>query len=386
MKKTSYQRLLNLPLEGNKSIFLFGPRGTGKSTWLTQHIKDAFLINLLKSRTYQQLLNDPQALEKMIPPTFKNWIIIDEVQKIPALLNEVHRLIEDNGYRFILTGSSARALRKKGVNLLAGRALTYTMHPLVYQEIQGDFNLERALTYGMLPDACTIHEPIDIQDYLSAYIETYLREEVLQEGLTRNIGHFSRFLEVASFSQGSQINYSNIAREAMINQKVVINYFSILEDLLLAFQIEPFAHRAKRELSTHLKFYYFDVGIYHYLRPKGPLDSPEEIAGAGLESLFAQHLRALNDYLKLQYKIHFWRTKTGLEVDFVLYGERGLIAFEIKHKRTITKKDFKALHAFKTDYPVAKLYLVYGGDEIEYHENITVIPFQKSLEILPDLL
>lgn len=382
----TYQRLLSLPLEGNKSIFLFGPRGTGKSTWLAQHIENALLINLLQSRTYKKLLNDPQSLENLIPSAFQHWIIIDEVQKIPELLNEVHRLIEEKSYRFILTGSSARALRKKGVNLLAGRALTYTMHPMVYQEFSKDFNLHHAMTYGLLPNACTITNAEEAEDYLSSYIETYLREEVLQEGLTRNIGHFSHFLEVASFSQGSQINYSAIAREAMINQKVVVNYFSILEDLLIAFFLEPFTHRAKRKLTTHRKFYYFDVGVYRYLRPKGPLDSVEEISGAGLETLFVQHLRALNDYLKLQYKIHFWRTESGLEIDFILYGEKGLLAFEIKHRKSVTTRDFKALRIFQDDYPVAKLYLIYGGDEIEYHGAITVLPFEKALVMLPDIM
>ena len=388
MEKSSptYQRLLSLPLEGSKSIFLFGPRGTGKSTWLAQHVENAVLINLLQSRTYKKLLNDPQSLENLIPTSFKNWIIIDEVQKIPELLNEVHRLIEDKGYRFILTGSSARALRKKGVNLLAGRALTYTMHPMIYQEFSKDFDLQHAMTYGLLPNACTITNAEEAEDYLSAYIETYLREEVLQEGLTRNIGHFSRFLEVASFSQGSQINYSAIAREAMINQKVVINYFSILEDLLIAFFLEPFTHRAKRKLTTHRKLYYFDVGVYRHLRPQGPLDSVEEISGAGLETLFVQHVRALNDYLKLQYKIYFWRTENGLEIDFIVYGERGLLAFEIKHRKVVTTKDFKALRAFQEDYPIAKLYIIYGGNEIEYHGAITVIPFQKALTMLPDIL
>ena len=205
-----FNRLLKLPLEGRSSIFLFGPRGTGKTSWLKAHVPDALYLDLLSFDTYSLLATNPGRLENLIPRSYKGWIIIDEVQKIPELLNEVHRLIEGKGYRFILTGSSARSIRQKGVNLLAGRALMYHMHPLVIQEIGDAFDLSHALRFGLLPTAVTSQDP---KLYLTSYVKTYIYEEVLKEGLARNIGAFSRFLEMASFSQGSLLNFSEIGRE-----------------------------------------------------------------------------------------------------------------------------------------------------------------------------
>ena len=196
-----YSRILNPP--SNKSFFLFGPRGTGKSSWVKGKFPAALYLDLLESEVHNDLLAHPQRLEKMIPAGFNDWIILDEVQKIPELLDEVHRLIEKHRYKFVLTGSSARKLRKKGVNLLAGRALTYHMHPLTTAELGGDFRLDHSLAFGHLPCAYTENDP---KRYLDSYVKTYLLEEVQQEGLTRNLGAFSRFLEAPSFSQGSALN------------------------------------------------------------------------------------------------------------------------------------------------------------------------------------
>ena len=179
---------------------------------------------------------------------------------------------------------------------------------------------------------------------------------------------------------------SSIAREASIHQKVVSSYFNILEDLLLSFRIYPFTKRTKRRLVVHPKFYYFDVGIYQSLRPKGPLDAPEEIGGVTIESLFLQNLRAINDYFQYKYQLYFWRTSNGFEVDFILYGEKGLYAIEIKHSRSVGGKDFRGLKAFKNDYPMATLYLIYGGDQKEYHNDVQVIPYKEALLSLPDLI
>src|SRR5450830_457711 len=231
-----YTRLIKEP--ENKSFFLFGPRGTGKTTWVKQSFPDAVYIDLLESRLYNDLLADPQRLENLIPNNFNDWIIIDEVQKIPDLLNEVHRLIEKYKYKFILTGSSARKLRRKGPNLLAGRALNYLMHPLTAIELGKDFNLNQSLIFGNLPSAYTESKP---KDYLESYIKAYLVEEILQESLTRNLSGFSRFLEAASFSQGSVLNISEVARECAVERKVVESYFTILEDLLLADRIPIFS-------------------------------------------------------------------------------------------------------------------------------------------------
>lgn len=378
-----FTRLLNLPLDSQSSIFLFGPRGTGKTSWLKYHLPESVYLDLLDFNTYSFLSSNPSRLEQFVPPLYKDWIVIDEVQRVPELLNEVHRLIENKRYRFILTGSSARSLRRKGVNLLAGRALTYHMHPLTIQEIGTGFNLDHALQFGLLPMAVTHKDP---KRYLENYVQTYLREEVLQEGLTRNIGAFHRFLEVASFSQGNILTMTEIGRELALNRFTVANYFAILEDLLISIRIPPFTNRAKRKMVAHEKFYFFDAGVYRAVRPMRPFDTQEESDGAVLETLFLQSVRAINDYLELDYKIYFWRTASGSEIDFVLYGPRGLHAFELKRSPRITNQTLRGLYSFAEDYPEAKLHVLFMGTHKEYHGTIVARPFEQALMDLPDIL
>jgi predicted AAA+ superfamily ATPase len=378
-----FSRLLKIPVDNNKSFFLFGPRGAGKTTWIKSIFSEALYFDLLEFDLYNDLLARPGRLENLIPPGFQNWIILDEIQRIPQLLNEVHRLIETFHYKFILTGSSARTLRKKGVNLLAGRALTYKMYPLTAVELGDSFCLKKSLAWGHLPSIPSEKNP---NLFLKAYVQTYLREEVLQEGLTRNLGSFSRFLETASFSQGSVLNISEIARESGIERMRVTNYFSILEDLLLASLLPVFTRRAKRRMISHPKFYFFDVGIFRALRPMGPLDSPQEAEGPCLETLCFQELSAINDYYNYEYNLYYWRTSNGVEVDFILYGPKGLLAFEIKRSSRISKKDLNGLRLFANDYPEAKLYMLYGGSRQEYVNNISILPVEKALKELPAIL
>ncbi|MBI4582512.1 MAG: ATP-binding protein [Planctomycetes bacterium] len=376
-----YSRLLNPPME--KSFFLFGPRGTGKSFWVRHRFPEACYFDLLEAEHYQELLASPQRLEKKIPPGFEDWVIIDEVQRIPEILNEVHRLIELKRHRFILTGSSSRKLKRKGVNLLAGRAATLSLHPLTAKELGGDFDLRHSLQYGQLPGVYVEKDP---KLYLNSYVKTFLREEVQQESLTRNLSAFSRFLETASFSQGAQLNISSVARECHVERKVVEDYFTILEDLLLATRLPVFTKRAKRQVVAHPKFYFFDVGIFRILRPRGPLDSREELEGAAFESLLFQELRALNDYLQLDYRLHYWRTAGGQEVDFVLYGERGLLAFEVKRTSRLVDGDFKSIGMFLDDYPMARTFLVHGGAKAYWEGKIRVLPLETCLLELPQIL
>lgn len=357
--------------------------GTGKTTWLRQKLPDALFVNLLRSDVYLPLGANPAHLRALIPEGYSGWIIIDEVQRVPELLNEVHDLIEAKGHVFILTGSSARKLRHDSVNLLAGGALTYHMHPLTASEQREEFRLENSLLYGHLP--ARFSEP-DPARYLRDYVQTYLREEVMQEGLTRNIGHFSHFLEVASFSQASVLNVSDVARDAHIARPVAENYFSILEDLLIGVRLPVFSRRAKRQLVTHGKFFYFDAGVFRVIRPTGPLDSAAEIDGPALETLVLQELRATNDYRALDYEIHFWRTKHGLEVDFVLYGPRGLIAIEVKRSTHVKPADLRALKEFKKDYPEADCVLLYGGEQPLTLGEFRVIPIREALRSLDRLL
>jgi len=378
-----FERLIMKPLESGKSFFLFGPRGTGKTTWLKHRLPEALFVNLLQSEYYNRLSANPGLLRQLIPPDHTGWTVIDEVQRIPALLNEVHDLIEARGLVFVLTGSSARTLRRRGVNLLAGRALTYRMHPLTVVEQREAFNLRDSVQLGHLPARFNESDP---GKYLADYVQTYLREEVMQESLTRNIGHFSRFLEVASFSQGATTNTSAVAREAHIERSVAENYFSILEDLLIAVRLPVFSRKAKRKLVSQKKFYYFDAGVFRAIRPMGPLDSDAEIDGPALETLVLQELRAVNDYHDYGYQIFFWRTRNGLEVDFVLYGPRGLLAIEIKRSTQIQPKDTRALREFKKDYPPAKCFVFYGGPSPAYMDDVTVLPVEHALRNLGQIL
>jgi predicted AAA+ superfamily ATPase len=371
-----YQRLFKPPT--NKSFFLFGSRGTGKTTWLKTHFGDAIYLDFLRPELLRNLLGSEHRLEQYIPSDYKGWVVMDEIQKVPNLLDEVHRLIEERKeLYFVLTGSSARKLRHNQVNLLAGRALQYQFFPLTCSEVGDDFDLIHALKYGMLPSVFSDANP---KKYLQAYIQTYLEQEVQQEGLTRNIGAFNRFMEIASFSQGKSINVTEIAREAGINRKVAENYFTILEDLLIAFRLPVFTKRAKRRLTQHRKFYYFDTGIFYQLRPKGVLDSPEELEGICLESLVLQEIRTMNEYMDWGYTLSFWRTATGLEVDIICYGENGFYAIEVKRSHNINKKQLRGLKNFKKDYPEVIPYLIYGGKDKLEIDGISIIPVTTFLK------
>jgi len=376
-----YSRLMKAPKE--KSFFLFGPRGTGKTTWVKNTFPQAVYLDLLEAEIFNDLLANPQRLENFIPKDFNNWVIIDEVQRIPELLNEVHRLIEKYKYKFVLTGSSARKIRRKGPNLLGGRALTYSMHPLMVAELGKDFDLNHSLKYGQLPSVYTEKDP---KAYLESYVKTYLEEEVRQEGLTRNLGAFSRFLEAASFSEGAVLNISSVARESAIERKVVENYFSILEDLLIGYRVPVFAKRAKRRLVNHPKFYFFDVGVYRTLRPAGPLDRPEEIEGVALETLLFQELNAINSSLGLSYTIYYWKTSNDMEVDFVLYGDKGIKAFEVKRTGKVSSSMLRGLKSFLKDYPMARAYFIYGGERRMREGSIEILPMKEALKELASIL
>jgi uncharacterized protein len=381
IKRLMYPRLMQAP--PRQSFFLFGPRGVGKTAWLHQQFPGALFFDMLDYQVYTQLLAGPERLGERIPQGHKDWVVVDEVQRVPELLNEVHRLIESRKLRFVLTGSSARKLRRRGVNLLAGRAVTRHMHPLTAFELGKDFDLKRALQYGCLPLACTSENP---HDYLKSYAATYLREEVQQEGLARNIGAFGRFLEAASFSQGGVLNMAAVARECAVSVKVVEDYFSILEDLLIAVRLPVFSKRAKRRLVAHPKFYYFDAGVFQAIRPRGPLDAPEQIHGPALETLFLQQLRALNDYKDLEYRLHYWRTASGDEVDFVLHGERGLRAFEVKMSHNVRPDDLRSLLRFRADFPQAKAHLLYLGQRRWHDRGIEVLPLIDCVRALDQWL
>ncbi|HFQ81278.1 MAG TPA: ATP-binding protein [Desulfobacterales bacterium] len=363
-----------------QSFFLFGPRGTGKSTWLRQHYPDAVMIDLLAPEVYREYTARPERLREIAAGAEGKIIIIDEVQKIPELLDVVHGLIEGGvGLQFILTSSSARKLKRTGVDLLAGRAIVKTMHPFMASELKGSFSLAKSLKFGMVP---LIVNSLDPAETLASYVALYLREEVQMEGIVRNIGAFSRFLEAVSFSHGSTLNVSDVARECQVKRKTVDNYLSILDDLLLSFQLPVFSRRAKRHLISHPKFYYFDSGVFQSLRPAGPLDSPQEIDGGALEGLVAQHLRAWIAYSNNASSLYYWRTKSGVEVDFVLYGENTFLAIEVKNSTRINSKMLKGLKTFKDDYPEAQAMILYRGEERLVINDILCLPCDQFLQQL----
>jgi predicted AAA+ superfamily ATPase len=376
-----FARSLHLPAD--KNFFLFGPRGTGKSTLLRSALPDAFYVDLLDLGVYAELLAHPDRLEALALPHMPAPIVIDEIQRLPRLLDEVHRLIERRRWRFALTGSSARKLRRSGVNLLAGRARTLAMHPLTASELGSAFDLAHSVRYGQLP---SVYVESDPKRYLASYTGAYLREEVQAEALTRNLDTFARFLVAASFSQANVLSISTIARELGLPRKTVEGYFHLLEDLLIAIRLPVFTRRAKRLMTGHAKFYLFDAGVYRALRPKGPLDSAEDIDGPAVETLVMQELRATNDNHDLGYELFFWRTRDHKEVDFVLYGERGLVAVEVKRAARLRDSDLATLRLFAADYPVARCILLYGGHREYIVDRIRVIPLAVALPSLRQIL
>ncbi len=278
-----------------------------------------------------------------------------------------------------LTGSNARKLKRHDADLLAGRALKCLLHPFMASELGNAFNLSPSLEYGMLP---LLLASTDLMASLQTYVGLYLKEEIQMEGLVRNLENFSRFLEVISFSHAAQLNITNVARECEVKRKTVENYITILEDLLLAYQLPVFTRKAKRELVQHPKFFLFDTGVFRALRPSGPLDRASEIEGAALEGLVAQHLSAWRDYTAKQHKIYYWRTRSGVEVDFVVYGSLGLWAIEVKNSIRIHSPDLRPLIQFREDYPSAEAILLYRGSETLLQDGIWIIPCEIFLKAL----
>lgn len=377
MEETYVKRLFPGTAE---NYFLFGPRGTGKTSWIKSNLTDYLLIDLLDPELYRQLNAKPERLRHEIKAKPElNPVVIDEVQKVPELLAVVHALIEeDKSKQFILTGSSARKIKQSGVDLLGGRALKLTMHPFMAVELGSYFDLEAALNTGLLPIHYFKANSIKSKA-LSAYIDLYIKEEVQMEGAVRNIGNFNRFLEAISFSHGSILNISNVARECQVERKTVEGYFRILFDLLLVHTIPVFNKRAKRIIVNHPKFYFFDAGVFRTIRPRGPLDNTHEIDGPALEGLIAQHLKAWIDYGDYKVALYYWRTKSGTEVDFVLYGESGFWAIEVKNTDVIRNSDLKPLKTFHSDYPSAMPVYVYRGNRRLLVDNILCIPCHEFL-------
>jgi predicted AAA+ superfamily ATPase len=358
---------------------MFGPRGTGKTTLLHERLPDALFVNLLRPDVHREMSARAERLRDLVLGNRGRDIVVDEIQRVPDLLHVVHDLIEsDAAPRFVLTGSSARKLRRGGVDLLAGRAVMRTLHPFMAAELDA-FDFSRSLEVGLVPLVLGAHDPVET---LSAYAALYLQQEVQAEGLVRNIGMFARFLEVVSFSHAAVLNVSNVARESAVSRKTVEGFLDVLEDLLLAFRVPVFTRRARRTTAVHPKFFLFDAGVFRSLRPRGPLDRPEEIDGAALEGLVAQHLRAWIAYTGEEFELAYWRTRSGVEVDFVVYGASGFWAIEVKNAAHVRPEHLRALKTFREDYPEAEALLLYRGTDRLNIDGIRCLPAEEFLRQL----
>ncbi len=343
------KRYLQLENELDSSIFLFGARQTGKSTILRTQLDKAVYIDLLDSELLMRFRSNPSLLYQMLQDKDANTIVvIDEIPEVPELLNEVHRLISEKGIKFVLCGSSARKLKRKGYNTLGGRAYPCYFFPLVSAEIP-DFDLNKALLHGLLPTHYFAKNP---QRLLAAYIDVYLKEELLQESIVRQLGSFQRFLEVAALSNGEMINYSNIATDCGIKTHTVRAYFDILEDTLIGYRIPAYTKVLKRRLIHAPKFYFFDVALPHYLLNRTSLAQGTIEYGHAFEHFIIQELVAYIGYNHKSEKLSYWRTQTGVEVDAVISDAK--VAIEIKSTDNIQNKHLKGLKSFVSDYPGAR--------------------------------
>jgi predicted AAA+ superfamily ATPase len=376
-----FERTLNIELPPGQSTFLWGPRKTGKSTYLKRKFPNSLVYDFLKTDLFLEFSRNPSLLREQLlaqkDEVLKHPVILDEVQKVPQILDEVHWLIENRNLRFILCGSSARKLKRGQVNLLGGRAWRYEMFPLTSVEA-GDIDLLRALNHGMIP----IHYlQNNYQKSLKAYVRDYLKEEVFHEGLTRNIPAFSRFFEAMGYSHGQLINYSNIARECGVDSKTVKEYYQILIDTLLGTLVPPYKKRQDRRVILKAsKFYLFDVGVAGNIMKRQIKEEKGEWFGQAFEHFIFMEILAHCSYSELDYDICFWRTKSGLEVDFILGN--GEVAVEVKGTSRVDTRDFNALLAFIRTYSPRRAYVVCNEKAKRIHRGITVIPWREFLQDL----
>jgi len=375
------KRALRITLPAHQSAFLWGPRKTGKTFFLKKTFPSSLVYDFLKTDLFLEISKNPSWLRQQLlaekKETLAQPVILDEVQKIPQVLDEVQWLIENTDIRFILCGSSARKLKRGQANLLGGRAWRYEMFPLTSVEI-GNIDLLKALNRGLIP---LHYMQENYRKSLDAYVRDYLKEEVFNEGLTRNIPAFSRFLEAMGYSHGQLTNYSNIARDCGIDSKTVKEYYQILIDTLLGVMIEPFKRRQNRQvLSKAAKFYLFDVGVAGAIVRRHITEEKGEFFGQAFEHFILMELMAYRSYQDLDYRINFWRTKTGMEVDFIL-GE-GEVALEVKGTNRVDGSDLTSLSAFIEEFSPRLALVVCCEKTRRIYRGITIMPWQEFLQEL----
>ena len=378
-----YHRTLRITLPQGQSAFLWGARKTGKSTLLRQQFPHSVRFDLLDTRLLLELTRAPWTLAERVQALDRaataHPIVIDEVQKVPAVLDEVHRLIEDAGLSFVLCGSSARKLKRGRANLLGGRAWRFELHPLTWAETP-EFDLLRALNRGLVPQH---YDAPSYRRSLVGYVDDYLKEEVFDEGLTRNVAAFSRFFDALSFCHGELLNFSSIARDCGIDSKTVREYFQILVDTLLGVFVEPFSrHRSRAVITRAPKFYLFDVGVAGRLTGRNIEKAVGPEFGRALEHFVLMELLAYRSYRKRDFPVRFWRTKSGVECDFVL-GRDGSIAIEVKGSSNVRPAEMKSMRSFVDEHRPRHAIIVSNEDAPRRTDDgIWILPWQRFLERL----
>jgi predicted AAA+ superfamily ATPase len=369
-------RLLNLPeLLEKKSHFLLGPRASGKTTLIQNSLKNAQIIDLLHVKTFSSLVRNPSILEELIIDSNK-IVVIDEVQKLPSILDEVHRLIQKKKIVFLLTGSSARKLKHGGANLLAGRAREARLFPLVSCEIE-NFNLERILNHGGLPEIYDSNEP---DEDLAAYVDTYLREEIKAEAVTRNVSAFAEFLDACAISNGQEVNYESFSSDLQVSPSTLKNYFQILEDTLIGFSLLGFTKTKKRKSTSRAKHYLFDLGVTRHLAKIGRIEAGNKIFGDFFEHFIILEVRAYLSYMRNKSPMCYWRSTSQFEVDLII-GEQ--VAIEIKATSNPSDKHLKGLRALKEESLLKDYYLVCNCDQKRVTvDGILILPWKDFLNSL----
>jgi len=368
------ERVLDLPsLLQKKSHFLFGPRQTGKTSLIRHSLKGVRSYDLLDTSVYLALSQNPGRISQELNPRDK-IVVVDEIQRLPVLLNEIHRMIEERGIRFLLTGSSARKLRRGGVNLLGGRARTRYMHPLTYRELGNQFDLLKAIDRGLLP---SIYLSDDPRADLQAYTGSYLQQEIVAEGITRNIPAFSRFLKVAALCNGTVVNFTNVSNDAQVPRTTVYEYFEILKDTLLLYELPAWRKSKKRKPLASSKYYFFDVGVVATLQGREFRPGTPEF-GEAFETYLIHELVSYSDYISGE-PLSYWRSTSGFEVDFIL-GDH--TAIEVKAKENLSTHDLKSLRALAEEKKLKRYLCVSLEPRRRNLENLTILPLREFLEAL----
>ncbi len=357
-----------------KSILLLGPRRTGKSAFIRNEIKAGKVYNLLLSDLFLRLSTRPSLIREELGPKDK-LIVIDEIQKMPLLMDEVHYLIEEKGVRFLLTGSSARKLKRTHTSLMAGRVKTRYLHPFTSAEIK-ELDLKRVLNYGALPPVYLSDDP---WDELRSYVGDYLKEEIVAEALTRKIDNFSRFLHTSAISNGELINFESVSRDAQVPSRTIREYYAILEDTLIGNMIEPLRSSGKRKTISTGKFYFFDIGVVNSIIGQRGAAEGTAMFGKAFEHFIYLEVKAFLDYNGRDESINFWRTNRGVEVDFVIGGS---IAIEVKSSGMINEKHIKGLTTLAEEHPLKRMIVVSRDSEKRIIGNIEIYPVKTFLDAL----